>query len=157
MLDCASDCLATKGWSFARTTLVPGAEVDVYNLHNEAGGCDEDIAIREQAAMDLVAAILERSTDRAVIVAGDFNLRYTDPEDVGPLDTIVQGASLRDVCNELQCGQDDEIDHIMVRDGARLRLEPMRWWKPDEFVDEMSGDPLSDHPAVAVELRYVPQ
>jgi endonuclease/exonuclease/phosphatase family metal-dependent hydrolase len=153
--DCASDCLATKGWSFARTTLAPGVEVDVYNLHMEAGGCPEDIAIREQSAMDLAAALGDQSADRAVVMAGDFNLRFSDPEDIPPLETLLQ-AGLRDVCQEVGC-TDGNIDHVMIRDGADVRLESVRWWQATEFVDQRSGDPLSDHPAVAVELRYVPQ
>jgi len=37
-LDCSSDCLASKGFSLARTELAGGLSVDVYNLHGEAGG-----------------------------------------------------------------------------------------------------------------------
>ena len=135
--------------------MAEGVEIDIYNMHMEAGGCPEDLEIRLQATMDMVAAIMQRSADHAVVVAGDYNLRYTDPEDLEPLDNIVQGASLRDVCDELDC-QDHDIDHFMVRDGPRLRLEPVRWWEDDQFVDA-AGEPLSDHPAIAVELRYVPQ
>lgn len=153
--DCASDCLATKGWSFARTTVAPGVEIDVYNLHMEAGGCAEDIAIREESAMDLAEALAGQSADRAVVMAGDFNLRFTDREDIPPLETLL-GTGLRDVCTELGCTEGN-IDHVMIRDGADVRLESVQWWEATEFVDARTGDPLSDHPAVAVELRYVPQ
>lgn len=153
--DCASDCLATKGWSFARTTVAPGVEIDVYNLHMEAGGCAEDIEIREQSAMELAAALGDQSADRAVVMAGDFNLRFSDPEDIPPLETLL-GAGLRDVCTELDCTEGN-IDHVMIRDGANVRLESVQWRQATEFVDARTGGPLSDHPAVAVELRYVPQ
>lgn len=154
-VDCASDCLATKGWSFARHTLADGVEIDVYNLHMEAGGCPEDIEIRTQAADDLAEAIMTRSEGRALIVAGDFNLRATDPEDVEPLQRIVEGANLTDACDALDCG-DQRIDHIMVRDGTDLRIEVLSWSTPEQFVEARTGEPLSDHLPVAATLRYTP-
>jgi len=155
-VDCASDCLATKGWSFARTTLAEGVELDVYNLHMEAGGCPEDIEIRTNAAQDLVDAIAQRSSDRAVLVAGDFNLNAEDPEDEEPLQIIVEGAGLTDACDAVGCG-DQRIDHIMVRSSAALEIEVLNWWVPEEFVDAETGEALSDHLPVAAEIRYVPQ
>lgn len=154
-VDCASDCLATKGWSFARHTLAPGVEVDVYNLHNEAGSCPEDLTIREQTAMDLVAGIAQRSGDRAVIVAGDFNLHVEDPADTGPLQTILDGAGLSDACDAVDCG-DQRIDRIMVRSGPDLQLEVLSWSIPEGFVDARTGEPLSDHLPVAATIRYTP-
>lgn len=152
-LDCSSDCLARKGWSFARHTLADGVEVDVYNLHMEAGGCPEDIEIRLQATLDLAEAIAERSDGRAVIVAGDFNLRATDPEDVMPLANIIEGAGLTDVCGALDCG-DERIDKVLIRDGESVTLVPEQWWIPEAFVDARSGDPLSDHLPVAATLSW---
>lgn len=154
-VDCASDCLATKGWSFARHTLAEGVELDVYNLHMEAGSCAEDVEIRSQAAQDLVDAIAARSADRAVVVAGDFNLRADDPEDVEPLQTIIEGAGLTDACEAVACG-DERIDKVMIRDGVDLDLEVLQWWVPEEFVDG-AGEPLSDHLPVAVRLHHQPR
>ncbi len=155
-VDCASDCLATKGWSFARTTIAEGIEIDVYNLHMEAGGCPEDLEIRTNAAQDLVEAIEARSTGRAVIVAGDFNLDAVDPEDVEPLRIFIEDGQLVDACDAVECG-DQRIDHVMVRSGTDLELQVLSWWVPEEFVDATTGEPLSDHLPVAARLRYVPQ
>ncbi len=159
--DCAGDCLATKGWSFARTMIdanlvedgVP-AEIDIYNLHMEAGGCPQDVEIRLQSAHDLVAEITSRSPGRAVIVAGDFNLRENDPEDVEPLMVLLSGAELFDSCTELECG-DIRIDKVMYRSGDNLELTPLTWEVPPEFVD-MDGEDLSDHKPVAVSFAYTP-
>jgi len=152
-VDCSSDCLARKGWSFARHTLAEGVEVDVYNLHMEAGGCPEDIEIRLQATLNLAEAIAERSDGRALVVAGDFNLRATDPEDVMPIANIMEGAGLTDVCLALECG-DERIDKVLIRDGESVTLVPEQWWVPEEFVDARSGDPLSDHLPVAATLSW---
>jgi len=155
-VDCASDCLATKGWSFARTTLDEGVELDVYNLHMEAGGCPEDLEIRINAAQDLVEAIETRSSGRALVVAGDFNLRATDPEDVEALGIIMDGAGLTDACDAVACG-DQRIDHVMIRSGDDLELSVLEWQVPPEFVDGESGEPLSDHLPVAARLSYQPR
>jgi hypothetical protein len=160
-LDCASDCLATKGWSFARTTLYQGedgarVDVDVYNLHMEAGNCPQDLVIRQQSAEALAAEILARSVAHGypVIVAGDFNLRENDPEDVAPLGAIMQGAGLTDACQRLNCGT-ILIDKVLTRDGATIALEAVEWQIPPEFVDP-EGAPLSDHNPVAVRIAYAP-
>ena len=155
-LDCASDCLATKGWSFARTQVDEGVEIDVYNLHMEAGGCPEDLEIRLQASMDLATAIAERSDGRAVLVGGDFNLNREDAEDVKPLDLILDGAGLTDACDSVGCA-DERIDKIMFRSGDRVQLGVTAWRVPDEFVDAKTGDPLSDHLPVASVITYGPR
>ena len=155
-LECASDCLATKGWSYARHTLDEGVEVDVYNLHKEAGSCPEDVEIRANAAEHLVEAIAARSEGRAVIVAGDFNLKVDRPGDGDSLRRIVEGAGLTDACEAVACG-DQRIDMIMVRGSDDLELEVLSWWLPEEFVDAETGEALSDHLPVAASLRYGPR
>ena len=144
-VDCSSDCLANKGMSFARHTLAPGVEVDVYNLHNEAGGCPDDLRIRDESTDLLIDTIASQSAGRAVIVGGDFNLREADAEDL-PLLTRLWDDGLRDVCHEVSCGT-DEIDRIMIRDGDVVRLEALEWSFGEEFVTS-AGEDLSDHPAV---------
>src|SRR5680860_1323045 len=75
----AADCPSQKGFSVATTELAPGVEVDVYNLHAEAGSTARDL---EESAADfeqLAEFMREHSAGRAVIVGGDFNL-HTDQE-----------------------------------------------------------------------------
>lgn len=151
-LDCASDCLAAKGFSVARTMLPGDLPVDVYNHHNEAGGCDEDSRIRAQDVQELLNEIAIRSAGRAVIVAGDTNLHRDDPEDVPPLDALLDGAGLSDACDTLQCG-DDRIDRVMYRSSDSVTLIPLEWWIPPEFVTA-DGTDLSDHKPVAVRFRW---
>lgn len=150
-LDCASDCLASKGMSFARHELAPGVEVDVYNLHNEAGGCPDDFRIRDESTDLLIETIEAQSAGRAVIVGGDFNLHERDAEDLALL-TRLWDFGLRESCHEVECGR-DQIDRIMVRDGESVRLQVLEWSIGDEFVSA-AGDDLSDHPAVWSRLRW---
>lgn len=160
-IDCASDCLATKGWSFARTTLDPNTglgppvEIDIYNLHMEAGGCPMDFEIRLQSAHDLVEEIAARSPGRAVIVAGDFNLHETDPEDLEPLMILLETPGLTDACLAVDCG-DLRIDKVFFRGSEALELEALSWDTPDEFVTP-EGEDLSDHLPVGVRFAYTPR
>ncbi len=151
-LDCASDCLAAKGFSVARTILGGNLSVDVYNHHNEAGGCDEDYRIRSQDVQELLDEIAVRSQGMAVIVAGDTNLHRDDPQDVPPLDGLLAGADLADACDTLACG-DDRIDRVLYRSSESVTLIPLEWWIPPEFITA-DGTDLSDHKPVAVRFRW---
>jgi hypothetical protein len=75
----ASDCLAMKGFLVTTLTLDDGVEIDLYNLHGEAGGGPEDQALQERDYQQLATYLAQRSAGRAVIVAGDTNL-HTDRE-----------------------------------------------------------------------------
>jgi len=150
--DCASDCLATKGFSVARVALAPGVTVDVYNLHGEAGGCPLDVTVRLLGYQRLVEFIATWSVGRPVLVAGDFNLRWTDPEDVPPLELLVNEAGLTESCLALDCG-DEHIDKVFFRSSPGLLLEPLTWAVPPEFVDP-DGAHLSDHEPIAVRFAW---
>lgn len=156
MTDCASDCLASKGWSFARHTVTSGVEIDVYNLHMEAGRCDRDEEIRSNSVDGLVAAIRERSANRAVVVAGDFNLHVGRPTDREVYRRLLDGARLTDACWSLSCGS-TSIDRVLVRSGETVYLEATAWWRPGEFVDAEDGSHLSDHRPTAVTIEYTPR
>ena len=81
ILDGASDCLASKGFQVLRVSL-GGEELDIYNTHHEAGGGDADSTVREEQVAAIIASMEGRSAGRAVLLMGDTNLRWSDPEDV---------------------------------------------------------------------------
>lgn len=153
--DCASDCLTPKGFTFARHVLESGATVDVYNLHMDASKCEGSIAARATQAEQLAELIETRSADRAVIVAGDTNLKPNDPErpgDTTTFDTLLADAGLTDGCRALECG-DERIDRVLFRSSDTLTLTPTAWSIPSEFVDG-DGNDLSDHEPVLVTFSW---
>jgi hypothetical protein len=150
--DNGSDCLAEKGFSFARMTLSEGVDVDVYNLHMDAGGSAEDHAARTSDVAQLLSYIEETSADRAVIVAGDTNLKPRDDVDDASLIAELNGA-LEDVCLTLECPEPNRIDRIYLRSGGGVALEPLSWGLAEEMVDE-AGGPLSDHDGVVSRIRW---
>lgn len=156
----ASDCGALKGFSVATTTLADGVEVDVYNLHADAGNGDGDISARKANFEQLAAFITENSAGRAVIVGGDTNLKIDDdrPEravDAGVWTAFQEATGVTDVCALVDCGADDAvIDKFAVRSGGAVTITPTSHrFERDVFVDG-SGEPLSDHDALAVTFEW---
>jgi endonuclease/exonuclease/phosphatase family metal-dependent hydrolase len=151
-LDCKSDCLTPKGYTFARHTVAPGAVIDFYNIHTDSGSCRKDIEVRGKQVLQLLDGIRIRSSGNAVIVVGDTNLKVARPGDGPVLDRLLETAVLRDACREVSCG-DERLDRIMVRSSDNLVLTVAEWTIADEFVDE-EGQDLSDHLAVAAEIEW---
>jgi len=149
-LDAGSDCLASKGFSFARHVLADGRSIDVYNHHADAGRAQADAQARMEGFEQLADFILERSEGRAVIVAGDTNLRGFDALDEPVLEGLLTATGLADSCRSLGC-DDEHVDRVLWRSGDDLELAPSEWRVADEFVTD-AGEPLSDHVAIAVTL-----
>lgn len=151
--DGASDCLASKGFQVARLALGPGAALDVYNTHMEAGNSAEDDASRA-AQLDMVLAQLASfSADNAVLLLGDTNLGGDDPEDVPLIDRLMAEGGFTDACDAVACPEPGRIDKILLRDGGGLRLAVESWAIDPAFVDS-EGTPLSDHEAITARIRW---
>src|SRR4051812_23527362 len=148
--DAYNDCLTPKGFAYTRQTLATGIELDVYNVHLDAGGSEGDRAARTAQIAQLLAAIAEHSKDRALLVAGDTNIRGSQSE---LLERLEQQAGLTDVCEALRCPDPQRIDRIYVRSSSHLSWQPRSWSIDRHFVDA-HGAPLSDHLAVSALLDW---
>ena len=150
----SADCLALKGFAATTLTLDDGVDIGLYTLHVEAGGDAEDDAAREKDLEEL-ADHLEAAGDGAVIIGGDWNLRYRDEPDRTQLAGFVEATGLRDVCDVVECGEnDDVIDRFFFRGGDDVTLEPTTHrFERDRFVNG-EGAPLSDHDPLAVSWSW---
>lgn len=145
------DCWAVKGFSYARHRLggSPEATVDVYNVHLDAGRGNGDKEAKGAQVDQLARAIERRSKGRAVVVAGDSNLKSV-PHFARRL---IRTARLSDACEVTDCGE-KLPDRVFYRSGDDVVLEAVDWHLAREgFLDE-DGEPLSDHDPVRVELRW---
>jgi poly(3-hydroxybutyrate) depolymerase len=152
----AGDCLAEKGFSVARTELAPGVEVDVYNLHAEAGNTPADMTYIAEDFEVLADFMATHSAGRPVLVGGDFNL-HTDRVFHGQVfDDFLAATGLTDVCGVLDCGADaDRIDKFVFRSGSGVVLEPLdHIFERETFVRPTDGAPLSDHSPLHVPFRW---
>jgi endonuclease/exonuclease/phosphatase (EEP) superfamily protein YafD len=147
-----ADCLTTKGFCVSEIKLAEGLAVDVYNLHMDAGGCEGDIHARGVQTDQLLEKIRTRSVGKAVIVAGDTNLKRSRPDDVESLEHLLSEASLREACLFLNCAQ-ETIDRVLFRGSDSVSLVPISWDHPPQFVDAEGRD-LSDHKPVAVRFHW---
>ena len=144
------DCLTPKGVLRTSVELSPGLALDVYDVHLDAGWSPADRLARAAQLEQLTRAIRSHSADRAVLVAGDFNLSSTE---LDALDRLEREVGVRDVCRALDCSEPRRIDRILFRSSGALELVPTAWRVDKGFVDA-SGRPLSDHAAVAVTFRW---
>jgi len=147
--------MTTKGFSAARHELREGVYVDVYNLHMDASGDEEDQLARAAQTEQLLIEIAARSSGNAIIVAGDTNLKNDRPDrplDKETLDRLLGQAELQVACRTVNCG-DERIDRIMYRSSASLTLRPTDWLMPPEFVDSQD-EGLSDHEPVQVPFSW---
>lgn len=145
-----NDCLAQKGFSAAEIEAIPGAWVDVYNCHMDAGDSIGDKNARDKQILQLANFLDSRSPYRAVIVACDTNMG----EDLDPLqlEQMLILTGLKDSCQELDCPEPRKIDRVFYRSGNWVQLEPTKWYIPDEFVND-KGEDLSDHKPVVVDFQ----
>ncbi|MEZ5383543.1 MAG: hypothetical protein R2754_17315 [Microthrixaceae bacterium] len=151
--DDAADCLALKGFARTTLTLADGVTVDLYNLHNEAGGDDD--ALRADDLDQLVAYLDDNSADRPVIIGGDWNLHTDEEPDATQFQDFLAETGLTDTCDVVDCGDDTHIiDKIVFRSSDDLTLTPTRHeFERERFVDD-SGEPLSDHDPLRVDFDW---
>lgn len=149
VLDSYFDCLTPKGFISTRQRLADGVEIDVYDVHLDAGPSDADQRAREAQVEQLIDAISQRSAGRALLVAGDTNIRRHGEL----LEHFEQATGLVDACSALRCPEPRRIDRVFYRSSPALVFAPRKWSIDRRFVDA-KGQPLSDHLAVAVEFDW---
>ncbi len=157
----AGDCLAMKGFAVVTMTLADGVTVDVYTLHVEAGGSEEDQRLQVDDMAQLSEFISSHSAGRAVIVGGDTNLHTDDthPDGSGGADTEIWEAflaetGLTDACEATGCSDTGAIDKVAFRGGGGVDLEvTSHRFETETFVDS-AGEPLSDHDPLAVGFTW---
>jgi endonuclease/exonuclease/phosphatase family metal-dependent hydrolase len=150
VIDSYFDCLTPKGMAYLSVEVTPGVLVDVYNVHLDAGRGALDKAAREKQLLQLAKQIESQSAERAVIVAGDFNLTRSEK---AKLEGFMSATRLRDACSTLRCPDPWRLDRVLLRSSPALRLTPKAWQLDQSFRDER-GLPLSDHLAVSVTVDW---
>lgn len=157
----AADCLAMKGFLFTRVTLAEGVEVDVYDVHGEAGGSATDQQLQADDYTQLAAYIAEHSDGRAVIVAGDTNL-HTDNEhpdgaqgaDTEIWATFLDATGLTDGCAATECDGPGRIDKVAFRSSTGVDLDVTEFaFVPERFKDPAGLD-LSDHEPLTATFEW---
>jgi endonuclease/exonuclease/phosphatase family metal-dependent hydrolase len=147
-ISASMDCWASKGFTFSRVKVAQDVEIDVYNLHFDAGGSKKDDATRRSNINQLLQRVQRLSADRAVIIGGDTNLDLDGAADEQLLEYFHRMGNLRIACRETHCRRESK-DRLLFRSGRNIQLDAVSWSVPTTFVDKQ-GVALSDHEPVAV-------
>lgn len=147
----ANDCLTPKGFSFARHTIAPGVEIDIYDLHADAGRDQGDMEARSKGVDQLIAYIKKNSEGRAVIIGGDTNLR-SRPIDEASFKRLLDSLGLTDACAEVGDGK-PRLDRVVYRSGQGVELKAVRHQVEHEKFS-VAGLPLSDHLPISVTFEW---
>ena len=153
LFDSSSDCLAAKGFQRLRLELAKDCHLDVYNSHFEAGGGEEDMAVRQSHVNALKDAMLLYSQNQAILFLGDTNLHGDDSAEAKMLTDWMRATGLKEACDVLDCPEPGRIDRFLFRNGNCVQLEVKIWSKEEKFIDS-EGLPLSDHDALSTTFAW---
>jgi hypothetical protein len=148
------------GFTHARHVLGDGVEVDIYNLHGEAGGTATDQQLSEADFLQLADFVNATSAGRAVIVGGDTNLHTHDGhadgtgnQDFVIWETFKSATGLTDVCDVIDpC--DQGIDKAFFRNNGQITITPESHNYARDKFRRSDGADLSDHPPLVVEFSW---
>ena len=147
----ANDCFAYKGFQIIKITTPNQKKFFIVNTHMDAGRRDSDRSSRKIQLDHIVSAIERREIDEALIVAGDLNLNSKDPKDVLLLEEFKEKLKLNDSFEGYEISKKWSIlDYILYRQSSEVEFKLVSAGEDESFVTEEG--PLSDHPALFIEL-----
>lgn len=148
----ANDCFGTKGFLHVRLRLPPDRRLDIYQTHLDAGRRPEDQAARARQLELLAQRITAISGDRALILAGDFNLDADVPAQRSALAGFAASLGLRETGAAPAPGSEwRRLDYVLYRSGPAVSIDVIEAGEALEFRDELG--PFSDHPALFTRFR----
>jgi endonuclease/exonuclease/phosphatase family metal-dependent hydrolase len=150
VVDSYFDCLTPKGVAWWRVELTPGISIDVYNVHLDAGATRSDALARQAQLSQLVSVIRRASSERSIVLGGDFNLTAGE---VPAFRALMSSIGLVEVCDELRCGQPARLDRLLFRSSSSLRLLA-RGWRLGRGFRDAQGRALSDHEPVIASFGW---
>jgi endonuclease/exonuclease/phosphatase family metal-dependent hydrolase len=118
----------------------------------EAGVSRGDDIARLDEVRQLLAVIERNSAGQAIIVAGDFNLETSEP-DQAALARLLEGAHLIDSGRALNGGR-ERNDRVLFRNSESLELKPVAYKVETERFADDQGRQLSDHEAVSTVFEW---
>ena len=162
------DELTPKGILYSVLDLGDGIYVDLYVIHADAFGDTGSVTARNDNYRQLAAMIQKKSSDRPVIITGDFNTSSHLTDGAVFTDYMVTTAGFKDAWTELNNGGDysdyssfdgqdywgvwDSVEKVLYRSGEGVTVEAADF----SYVDFVNADGagISDHKAAGAELTF---
>lgn len=169
----SGDCFTPKGFTFVRTELAENVEIDLYNLHANAGDNLGDEGSRGDNLSQLQDFVIHHSQGKAVVIMGDTNTRYTRTNDT--IAEFADALNLTDAWVKLErggdrpkkgadpllCGQSDTnentcevVDKIFYRVSQEIDLNAVSYQNYNSSFLNDQGIMLSDHSPIGVTLQW---
>ena len=147
----ANDCFAYKGFQVIKITLPNSKRFFIVNTHMDAGRRDSDRSSRKNQLEHIIKTIKQKTSSEALIVAGDLNLNSKNSEDVKLLENFKEELRLSDAFEKTKISKKWTIlDYFLYKQGKELDFKIISTGEDESFV---TGEgPLSDHPALIIEL-----
>ena len=146
-----NDCFASKGFQLARIETPSEKYVFILNTHLDAGRSTSDRKVRADQLNQILAKVEKVIDGKALIVAGDLNLRRNDPQDSHLLEAFKKDLDLLDSFEGVKSDKNrPSLDYILYRNGTDTTLEVLEVGIDPDF--QYDNKPLSDHPALFIRL-----
>ena len=146
-----NDCFASKGFQLARIETPLEKYVFILNTHLDAGRSTSDRKVRADQLNQILAKVGKVIDEEALIVAGDLNLRWDDPQDIHLLEAFKKDLGLLDSFVGVKPDKNrPSLDYILYRNGTDTTLEVLEVGIDSDF--QYDNKPLSDHPALFIRL-----
>ncbi len=166
------DCWTVKGFSYVEIQLDHNVFIDVYNVHANSSDVARAARARRENLRQLAQYIQEHSSNKPVLVMGDFNAHYAYKRDNlheflvttglsdGWVQFVQQGVfpeikpkfKAQDM---LSLNNDTEsLDKIFFRNSKNFRFIPKDYLVESEYFRNADGEPLSDHLAVSMSFDW---
>jgi hypothetical protein len=146
-----NDCFASKGFQLARIETPLEKYVFILNTHLDAGRRTSDRKVREDQLNQILAKVGKVIDGEALIIAGDLNLRWDDPQDIHLLEAFKKDLGLLDSFDGVKPDKNrPSLDYILYRNGTDTTLEVLEVGIDSDF--QYDNKPLSDHPALFIRL-----
>ena len=146
-----NDCFASKGFQLARIQTPSGKYMFILNTHLDAGRSTSDRKARAEQLNQILTKVKQVTSEEALIVAGDLNLRWNDPQDSHLLEAFKEDLGLIDSFEGVKFEKTRPVlDYILYRNGTTTTLEVLEVGEDPDF--QYDNEPLSDHPALFIRL-----
>lgn len=175
ILEDANDGLTPKG--FVKCTVdYNGILIDLYNIHADANGADDDISAKRAQYEQLGKYIDENSGDRPVLITGDTNVYLHSQIKTGLYNEIIcrgfkdawtefyndgtyypngvtyqQDQELRAKFGPHEWGVWDSVERLIYRGNSSVEFE-VTGFRYDNY-NEKAGQPVTDHCIMVCELK----
>ena len=146
-----NDCFASKGFQLALIQTPSEKSVFILNTHLDAGRSTSDRKVRVEQLNQILSKIEKVTNGEALIIAGDLNLRWKDPQDSLLLEAFKEDLGLIDSFEGVKSDENrPALDYILYRNGTDTILEVLEVGEDSDF--QYNNKPLSDHPALFIRL-----